>query len=52
MNTGEVSPHFYVTPGLYLYVCYSAARKKLRRESFVVEEVKITPIHFFVGQEH
>lgn len=38
--TSEESAHLYVVPGSNFYVKYSGARKKTKREGFVIEEME------------
>lgn len=50
--TDEVSANLYVTPGSDLYVHYSGARKKLLKESFVMEEVDTSSTSVSVSHGH
>lgn len=50
--TGKVSSHLYVTPGSHLYVHYSAGRKKLLREAFVMKELETPPRSVSAGHGH
>lgn len=45
----EVNARFYIAPRSDLYVNYSIARKKLLRETFLIEAVQISPGSVFTG---
>lgn len=49
IDTEEVNAHFYVTSSFHLYVQHSGARKRLFKEAFVMDEVKIPPFFVIVG---
>lgn len=50
--TSGVSANLYVTPGPHLSVQYSAACKKLMRETTVMEVVEVHSRPIFVGNEY
>lgn len=47
--TSEVGAHLCVTTGCHIYGHYTAKRKRLLREAFVVDEVGIRARHVSIG---